>query len=186
MMVMKTDERNGSKGIRLWHGTKEKFRKFDPSFVNSGWGEQAYGYGFYLTDNYEAAREYSRGGVVMEVEVPKGKYLSYERIGRTELKTIARKFFDYYTREDEYGREAYPDNEARREFWESECRYIEDCDDGGDVYGTIASLLGSDEDTSRFLRKIGYIGVKFPGSNGETGERFTNYVIFNADDITVL
>lgn len=183
--ILKIDERRGSGTLVLYHGTKARFDRFDPKYVDSGWGEQAYGYGFYLTDNREAAEQYSRGGVVMEVEVPDGKWLSYDGIRKSEASAIARKFFGYYTKEDGYGKEAYPDQESRREFWDSECRYICDCDDGGDIYGTLASLLGSDEDTSRFLRGLGYIGIKFPASNGETGEKFTNYVVFDANDITV-
>ena len=179
-------ENKSNREIILYHGTQASFDKFDIGYLNSGWGEQAYGYGFYLTDNYEAAKEYSRGGHIMKVSVPAGKYLSYKSISRADSNAIARKFFKYYTETDEYGKEAYPDAEARRLFWEEECRYIGDCRDGGDIYGTLASLIGSDKDTSEFLRDIGYIGIKFPGDNGMTGEKFTNYVIFDAKDITVL
>ncbi len=179
-------ESNSSGRIVLYHGTKAKFKSFDASYLNSGWGEQAYGYGFYLTDNYEAANEYSRGGYVIKVSVPEKKYLSYFGISRNEKVSIAKKFFKYYTEVDEYGKEAYPTQELKNEFWNGECKYLVDCEDGGDIYGTIASLIGSDKETSEFLRSIGYVGIKFHGDNGGTGEKFTNYVIFDPKDIEVL
>lgn len=183
MKVLKTDEY--SKMI-LYHGTKEKFKAFDMSKINSGWGEQAYGYGFYLTNSYETAKAYSRGGIVMKVAVPRKKYLSYSGITLSEKNTIAKKFFKYYTEVDEYGKEAYPDEELRKTFWDEECRYLLDCEDGGDIYGTIASLVGSDEETSKFLRNMGYIGLEFQSNNSVTGEKFNNYVIFDAKDIEIL
>ena len=57
-----------------------------------------------------------------------------------------------------------------------------DCETGGDVYGTIASILGDDKETSEFLYKEGYKGIKwFDKDNGTT-----NYVVFNPKDITIL
>lgn len=184
MKILNTD--NFSNKKILYHGTKHIFKKFDISHINSGWSEQAYGWGFYFTDYYQAAKEYSRGGIVMKVSVPEKKYLSYEGISMTEKNIIAKKFFKYYTEIDEYGKTAYPDAETRKCFWDEECHYLLDAKDGGDIYGTIASLVGSDEETSKFLRSIGYIGIIFPGSNGDTGEKFKNYVIFDADDIIIL
>ena len=180
-----TEKKSGNR-ITLYHGTKASFGKFDINFLNSGWGEQAYGYGFYFTDYYEAAKEYSRGGNVITVTVPDGKYLSYKGIRASEKRTIAEKFFKYYTEVDEYGKEAYPNMEAKKMFWDEECRYLMDCEDGGDIYGTIASLVGSDKETSMFLKSIGYIGIKFPGDNRMTGYKFTNYVIFDENDIEIV
>lgn len=172
--------------IVLYHGTKSAFDRFDRQFVNSGWGEQAYGYGFYFTDDYECASQYSRNGSVIRVSVPSGKYLSYKGISRAEAMAIARKFFRYYTEVDDYGREAYPDAESRREFWDGECKYLADSEDGGDIYGTIASMVGSDEETSSFLRSLGYVGIKFPADDGSTGRKFMNYVIFDEKDIEII
>jgi len=149
-------------------------------------GNQAYGYGFYLTDYYECAKEYSGNGYVLTVSVPKIKYLSYSGISMSEKNNIAKKLFKYYTEIDKYGKEAYPTQETRQEFWENECKYILDCETGGNVYGIIASIIGSDKETSEFLKSIGYIGIKFPGSDGNTGKKFTNYVIFDARDIIVM
>lgn len=174
--------------LELYHGSpkQDSFDNFDIAYLSSGWGQQAYGYGFYLTNSIDAAKQYGGGGYMYKVEVPDGKYLSYKSISEREKQYIARTFFKYYTTEDEYGKEAYPDDESRREFWNEECRYLLNCEDGGDMYGTIASLIGSDEETSKFFHRLGYKGIKFPGDNGETGEKFMNYVIFNPDDIKIL
>lgn len=174
-------DKNGR--IVLYHGTKSKFSTFDNSFVNSGWGQQEYGYGFYLTDDYETAENYSRGGVVIQVSVPSGKYLSYKNVSSQERMSIAKKFFKYYTTESESGKELYPDQQARDDFWNMECRYILDASTGGDIYGTISSITGDDKETSAFLRSIGYIGLTY----SEDGKwKVTNYLIFDGSDITVL
>lgn len=177
---------NTNNELVLYHGTQANFDVFDQSYINTGWGKQEYGYGFYLTDYYQAAKEYSKGGKVIKVYVPGKKYLSYKGITLSEKRNIANKFFKYYTEVDEYGKEAYSTPELKKDFWNEECKYLIECNDGGDIYGTIASILGSDKETSEFLKSIGYVGIKFPCSNGRTGEKFTNYVIFDAKDIEII
>lgn len=172
--------------LELFHGTKADFDNFDEAYMSSGWGEQGYGYGFYLTDSYDTANAYSRGGRIMKVKVPNGKYLSYRSISAREKQRIANIFYKWYTTEQEYGREAFPDNETRRYFWDDYIEPLLDSDNGGDVYGNIAATLGSNKDTSEFLRRIGYVGIKIPSVNEETGEKFMNYVIFNPKDIKIL
>ena len=63
------------------------------AYLSTGWGQQAYGYGFYLIDDYDAARDYACGGQVMEVEVPDGKYLTDKSISMREKQKIANIFF---------------------------------------------------------------------------------------------
>lgn len=173
--------------LNLYHGTNADFDNFDVAYMSTGWGQQAHGYGFYLTDCYEAAKDYSCGGKVMEVKVPDGKYLSDKRISPREKQVIAHTFFKYYTEELDYGKEAYPDAQARNEFWQYEVSCILNCDDGAYVYGTVASLLGSNEDASNFLHdKLGYVGITIHTKHGETGEPITTYVIFNPNDIEIL
>lgn len=174
--------------LELYHGSpkQDSFDNFDIAYLSTGWGQQAYGYGFYLTNSEEAAKSYAGGGWLYKVEVPNGKYLSYKSVSMNVKYKIAKAFFHYYTQEYEYGKEAYPDEESRRYYWDEECRYILDCDDGGSVYGTISSLIGSDKDASEFLYKLGFKGLRFEGNNSETGDKFLNYVIFNPNDIKIL
>ena len=39
--------------LNLYHGTHADFDKFDVAYLSTGWGQQAHGYGFYLTDCYD-------------------------------------------------------------------------------------------------------------------------------------
>ena len=171
--------------LELFHGSPHEFDKFDFAYMSSGWGQQLYGYGAYLTDELECAKEYSQGGHIYTVEIPDKKYLSYGKISSALAMKIARVFFNYYMTEDEYGREAYAGCE--NEFWENECKYIGECYDGGTLYGTISSLLGSDKGASKFLlEKMGYTGLYWVATNGATGKKFKNYVIFDPNAIKIL
>ena len=170
--------------LQLYHGSQADFDNFDLAYLSTGWGQQAYGYGFYLTTSKEAASEYAKGGKMYTVEIPDGKYLSYEKRNGREFLNIARKFFKYYTTEDEYGKDAYRGNE--NEFWEYECKYIADCQNGGYVYGTLSSIIGDDKATSEFLNRLGYVGIEWKGNNAATNETFFNYVIFNPNDIKIV
>lgn len=169
--------------IELYHGTTADFDHFDLAFISSGWGQQAYGYGVYLTDYIQSAIEYSMQGYVYICEVPKGKYLRNNSISRAEARNIAIKFFKYYTTEDEYGKDAYKGNE--QEFWDEECKYVASCETGDDIYGTISSLIGSDKKTSEFLHRLGYKGLKY-NTKGGLGNKFKIYVIFDPRDIQII
>ena len=170
--------------LDLYHGTPHEFDEFDLAYLSTGFGQQSHGYGVYLTTSVVTAKAYSQGKNIYTVEVPDGKYLNYDKIGRTEAMQIARKFFKYYTTKHEYGKEAYRGHE--NEFWEYECKYLGECTDGGSIYGTIASLLGDDKDTSEFLYRIGYKGMFLKCTNTDTKEKFKNYIIFNPKEIKIL
>lgn len=170
--------------MELYHGSQAAFDKFDLAFLSSGWGQQEYGYGIYLSDSKQCALEYSKKGYVYICNVPEGKYLRDTSISRAEARRIAIKFFKYYTTVDDYGKEAYKGNEQI--FWDEECKYVAECISGDDIYGTISSLLGSDKDTSNFLHSIGYKGLKLRSSDGSTGKKFKIYVIFDPNDIEII
>jgi hypothetical protein len=48
------------KAIRAYHGSPHEFEKFDPAFIGSGEGAQAYGHGLYFAENPEIAEQYHR------------------------------------------------------------------------------------------------------------------------------
>ena len=167
----------------LYHGSRADFNEFNLAYALTGWGEMAYGYGVYLSDYKDAAEEYSKGGILYTVEVPKGKYIDSDYINPKEAMSIALKFKDYYL-STEYGSSAYKGHE--NEFWESECKYVGTTDCGLNVYGSISSILGSDREASQFLRNIGYLGIKCHVKNRDTGFKFINYVIFDPKDIKII
>ena len=173
--------------LDLYHGTRADFNNFDFAYLSSGWGQQAHGYGFYLTDSYKVAQEYAIDGQVMTVQVPDGKYLTDKSISQKEKDKIAKVFFKYYTEENEDMRDSYPDAETKQAFWDYEVDYIRRCSTGTFVYGTLASIMGSDKDVSNFLHdKLGYVGLRIRDIYSDEHKVINTYVIFNANDIKIL
>lgn len=168
--------------LDLYHGTHADFDQFKEEFYLSGVGEMAYGWGVYLTNSINTAKEYSPGGQIMTVEVPDGKYLNSERIGKAEASKLARAFYRFYL--NGKGAEIYRGSE--QEFWDYECKYLETVPDGSYMYGTVSTFLGSDKEASEWFHSMGYAGLKFPGHNANTGEKFMNYVIFDAKDVKII
>lgn len=176
--------------LNLYHGTNADFDNFDVAYMSTGAGQQAHGYGFYLTTSYDVAKSYSnevKGGQVMEVEVPDGKYLNDRSISRAEANRIARIFFKYITVENEDTRDSYPDADTRQAFWDYEVDYVRRCSNGMYIYNTVASLMGSYEDTSKFLHdKCGYVGLKIRDYYTSEKKPPITYVIFDQNDIKIL
>lgn len=168
--------------LDLYHGTNADFDKFDENFYLTGIGEMAYGWGVYLSNSINTAKEYGPGGQIMTVEVPDGKYLDSRRISKSEACKIARAFYKFFL-SSEHG-QVYKGSE--KEFWDYECSCLENVPDGSYLYGTISTFLGSDKETSEWLHSIGYVGLRFPGHNSNTGEKFMNYVIFDANDVKII
>jgi len=176
--------------INLYHGTNADFDHFDTAYMSTGWGKQAYGYGFYLTTSYDAAKDYaydSNKGQVMQVEVPDGKYLTDKSISQSEKDRIARILFKYITEENPDTRDSYPDQDTKQCFWDYEVDYVRRCSTGCYVYNTIASLMGDYKDTSDFLHdKCGYVGMKIRDEYSNEKHPPITYVIFNPNDIKIL
>lgn len=171
--------------LELLHGSPHEFDKFDFAYMSTGCGQQAFGYGAYLTTEYECAKEYAQGNFIYTVEIPDKKYLNGDRVSSSLAMKVARIFFKYYMTEDEYGSELYKGHE--NEFWNTECKYIGDSTDGNTLYGSVSSFLGSDKRTSEFFHdRLGYTGLVWTATNGSTGKKFKNYVIFDANDIKIL
>lgn len=45
-------------GLTVFHGSPAKFKKFDPTKIGSGEGAQAYGYGHYVAESQDVAKQY--------------------------------------------------------------------------------------------------------------------------------
>ena len=170
--------------MNLYHGTRADFKQFDIAYLSTGWGQQAYGYGFYLTDSFNTAKEYAVGGKVYTVEVPDKGYLTNRSVSMRDKQKIAYALFKYYTEENEDTRDSYPDEQTKRDFWEYEVKCILNSVDGSYVYGTVNSILGDDRETAEFLRRLGYIGLKIYQT--ELSDAGTTYVIFNQKDMKII
>jgi hypothetical protein len=65
------------RGIIGYHGSPHKYSKFDHSMMGSGEGAQAYGWGTYIAENPDVAKQYQHAGWVPDkaVEMPDGSVL---------------------------------------------------------------------------------------------------------------
>lgn len=61
-------------GLTVFHGSPAKFNKFDRTKIGSGEGAQAYGYGHYVAESPDVAKQY-RDTLADEVVIYKGKTL---------------------------------------------------------------------------------------------------------------
>jgi len=172
--------------LELYHGTQADFNQFDIAYLSTGWGQQAYGRGFYLTDNHETAEQYARNGYVYTVEVPNGKYLENKPISYSEKRKITEQFYKFFLSEYEYGKEAYPDKQSQHDFWEYEVKSTLNSETGLDVYNNISTIMGDENEVQRFLTKLGYAGLKIFDDTYKLTDKGTTYVIFNQDNIKVL
>lgn len=59
-------------GMTVFHGSRHPFTKFDKSKIGTGEGNQSYGYGMYVAEHPEVARDYSTAG--MSLDPAKTKY----------------------------------------------------------------------------------------------------------------
>lgn len=59
-------------GMTVYHGSRHPFTKFDKSKIGTGEGNQSYGYGLYVAEHPEVAREYTTAG--MSIDPAKTKY----------------------------------------------------------------------------------------------------------------
>jgi hypothetical protein len=53
-------------GMTVYHGSRHPFTKFDNSKIGTGEGNQSYGYGMYVAENPQVAREYSTAGMTLD------------------------------------------------------------------------------------------------------------------------
>jgi hypothetical protein len=53
-------------GMTVYHGSRHPFTKFDKSKIGTGEGNQSYGYGMYVAEHPEVAKEYSTAGMTLD------------------------------------------------------------------------------------------------------------------------
>lgn len=170
--------------LELFHGSSADFDKFDLAYLSKGWGSQVYGYGIYLTTSQSCAKEYSRGGYIYQVKVPNKGYIHLGKITRRQSSLIANAAYEYILSND--AENQYNDKSAKESLWKQEVSAIAQASTGNDLYGTLAVLLGGDKETSEFLYKIGYRGLKWAETDSYSGKQFMNYVVFNPKSIKIL
>lgn len=162
-----------------YHGSGANFDKFNISeYGMSGEGSMAFGYGVYVSNSESIAKSYAgRQGErnLYTVEIPDGNYISWEKtVSKTQKENVKNELYKKLIEEDYKG--------AEKEIFTELNAVFGDELDGKYLYGTISSYIGSDKETSRFFKNIGYSGIQYPAG---TPENAVNYVIFDDNDIKI-
>lgn len=175
---------------RTYHGSGALFDKFDHSFMGEGSGLQAYGWGTYVSENEEVGRVYARGEegerFLYTVDIPDEKRGNYIVYSNTVTDRAADKVFDgIYERVIAEEADMYDTPQAKADLKQEldDLRSAYGQGQSGtwrDLYGDIASYLGSEKAASMFLNESGYVGAKYADAGN------TNYVIFNEKDLKIL
>lgn len=162
-----------------YHGSGANFDKFNTSEYGwSGEGYMAFGYGVYVSNSETIARSYA--GIQGErnlytVEIPDGDYIIWNKtVSKLQKEKAKNELYENLIKEDYKGVEKEISTELNNVFSEDF--------DGKKLYGTISSYIGSDKETSRFFKDIGYSGIQYPAG---TPENAVNYVIFDDNDIKI-
>lgn len=162
-----------------YHGSSANFDKFNTSeYGLSGDGAMAFGYGVYVSNSETIARSYA--GIQGErnlytVEIPDGDYIIWNKtISKLQKEKVKNELYENLIKEDYKGVEKEISTELNNVFSEDF--------DGKKLYGTISSYIGSDKETSRFFKDIGFSGIEYPAG---TPENAVNYVIFDDNDIKI-
>ncbi len=182
---------NAIREQRVYHGSGAEFDHFDHSHIGEGEGNQAYGWGTYVTDVEGIGRTYAGNGEnrnLYTVEIPddNGKnYLDHNNaVDSKEVGRVLDALYDRLVADEESG---YDDKTASAELRKELDSIAKNEMTGRDLYGTLSSYLGSDEEASKFLSSLGYTGIKYSADNQRGGREngAKNYVIFNEADAKI-
>lgn len=162
-----------------YHGSGANFDKFNTSeYGMSGEGSMAFGYGVYVSNSESIAKSYAgRQGErnLYTVEIPDGNYISWEKtVSKTQKENVKNELYKKLIEEDYKG--------AEKEIFTELNAVFGDELDGKYLYGTVSSYIGSDKETSKFFKDIGFSGIEYPAG---TPENAVNYVIFDDNDIKI-
>ena len=162
-----------------YHGSGANFDKFNTSeYEMSGEGSMAFGYGVYVSNSESIAKSYAgRQGErnLYKVEIPDRNYISWDKtVSKSQKENVKNELYKKLIEEDYKGAEKEIFTELNTAFGDEL--------DGKYLYGTVSSYIGSDKETSRFFKDIGFSGIQYPAG---TPENAVNYVIFDDNDIKI-
>lgn len=166
-----------------YHGSGANFDKFNTSeYEMSGEGSMAFGYGVYVSNSESIAKSYAgRQGErnLYKVEIPNGNYISWDKtVSKSQKENVKNELYKKLIEEDYKGAEKEIFTELNTAFGDEL--------DGKYLYGTVSSYIGSDKETSKFFKDIGFSGIEYPaGTVFGNGQNVVNYVIFNDEDIKI-
>lgn len=175
----------------VYHGSGNKFSHFDHSHMGEGEGQQAYGWGTYVTQVKNIGKDYAVASAkqndktflglinrpgkryLYTVEIPNNAYIPFEQqVGNYIATTI--------------------NNALKKQFGINRVP-VQSTDTGQKVYQYLVKGFKAGKSSnaprtaSLFLSKLGFTGLSYP-ANYQTGGRADgarNYVIFNEDDLQI-
>lgn len=150
----------------LFHGTDSKYDEFDLEKVGTGDGRSLGGWGIYLTNDYEIARQYiTDSGSIHQYQLKRGNFFDLDDI----LDGYADNFQRALDRHDEIS------DDDKEEFDRDFVEYANDTTNK-QVYEWLSYVLGSEKNASLFLRGMGFDGNKY---KDKTAPSVTNYVVYD-------
>ena len=177
----------------IFHGSPYQFDRFFTSKIGSGIGQQDDGWGLYLTNDKDGAKNY--GKYIYETTLFKGKkpneynFLELKKpVPKDLVKKIVEAVYKYYNKEFDINKfNSYYDyvkNESLPKVDFNDFELIR-FDYGGYLfYKTLSRTLGGDKKASLFLLDNGIDGLKV--SLVEYGVNYrTDYIIFDENAITI-
>ena len=154
-------------GIDVWHGSTEKFDVFDMNRVGTGDGKSLGGWGIYFSENPEVSkRYYLPKGQLKQHEIRSGKYFDLDlplEDGQRILRGLNRQGIE------------------QKDLDEFQETYVDNYDTNGkQAYDWLSFVLGGEQQASKFLESLGYIGNTML-DRWEPDSR--NYVVFDTKSI---
>jgi hypothetical protein len=158
---------NLQEGIDVWHGSTEKFDRFDMNRVGTGDGKSLGGWGIYFSENPEVSkRYYLPKGQLKQHEIRSGNYFDLDlplENGQRILQGLNRQGID------------------QKDLDEFQETYVDNYDTNGkQAYDWLSFVLGGEQQASKFLESLGYIGNTML-DRWEPDSR--NYVVFDSKSI---
>lgn len=185
--------------MTVYHGSGAKFDKFDHSHMGEGEGNQAFGWGTYVTEVEGIGRTYAKAAAakydgnqpkrnLYTVEIPEDNgdnYLDWSKkindIGEDFLTGIDNKLYN----EEGWRR---VESGGLTKFTKGEKTIVLNPNATvADIYEELSVGLESPKSASEFLNGLGYVGISYPAEymSGGRSDGARNYVIFNENDAKI-
>lgn len=167
----------------VYHGSGAEFDKFNHSFMGTGYGAQSFGWGTYVTEIEDSARNYADES---EYNINK----RYEN-GDSNIKGVRTLYVVDIPDNDgtnylHWGLDNSQEviDKANKAYFSPEFAPFSKGVSGERIYNHLANELGSDKAASKLLNKNGIVGIQIPIE--WVIDNRSNYVIFNENDLDIV
>ena len=188
-------------GLTVFHGSPAKFNRFDPTKIGSGEGAQAYGYGHYVAESPETAKQYKetlksrafskivkKDRNVYDVVAPDGAVISQGTVlgaahkAKDAYDANAGALYEINLPDEQIARMLDYDKplsqqpeSVRQAIKEYELDYVPENLSAGRLIEEMQKAF-TPEQTSAYLRQAGIPGIRFLDQNSRSNFRVQNSV----------